>query len=194
MNEKQIDEAKKKCVHCQMEIDVGAKKCPHCQSDLRPWPRRHPVLSVLFALIVISILLHIVSGNNSNPSVPSSGVIAGQSLTAQNNPTIKELATVPADHIGQSFTLTVHAESANYYNYGFDDETKWYSIEIWDDSVDGDYEGVYAYLPKNTQTKALMDQLIKTPMVLKVLAEIPADRWQSGSNAFLLINGTQAVQ
>jgi hypothetical protein len=46
----------KQCPYCKSEIPLGAKKCPQCQSDLRNWFRRHPILTVLIALITISII------------------------------------------------------------------------------------------------------------------------------------------
>lgn len=56
----------KKCKSCQKEIDGKAKKCPYCQTDLRNWFLRHPILTVIFALIVISILNGPKSGTNTD--------------------------------------------------------------------------------------------------------------------------------
>lgn len=47
----------KKCSHCQSDIPVNAKKCSHCQTDLRNWMNRHPFLTGLGLLVVISIFL-----------------------------------------------------------------------------------------------------------------------------------------
>src|SRR2546423_1408277 len=55
----------KKCKACQKEIDVKASKCPHCQSDQRNWFLRHPILTVLFALIIIGA---VGSADNSRTS------------------------------------------------------------------------------------------------------------------------------
>ena len=50
-------QATKLCPHCQKEIPKGATKCPECQSDLRPWYRRHPILSAIGIIILVGIVL-----------------------------------------------------------------------------------------------------------------------------------------
>ncbi len=52
----------KKCKQCRSEIDSKAKKCPQCQSDQRGWFARHPILTGLLLLIIISA---IASGGNA---------------------------------------------------------------------------------------------------------------------------------
>ena len=63
----------KKCKNCQKEIDSKAKKCPFCQTDLRNWFLKHPILTVILVLIVISIVsaggkktTTLQTGNQSN--------------------------------------------------------------------------------------------------------------------------------
>lgn len=46
----------KKCKACQTEIDSKATKCPHCQADQRGWFRKHPVITVIFVLIVLGMI------------------------------------------------------------------------------------------------------------------------------------------
>lgn len=54
------------------EIDENAKKCPHCQSDQRNWFLRHPILTGILILIVISILGS--SGRGSNKSSTNTNI------------------------------------------------------------------------------------------------------------------------
>jgi signal peptidase I len=50
----------KKCKSCQSDIDVKAKTCPYCRTGQgRPFGR-HPILSVLLALLAVLIVLTLV--------------------------------------------------------------------------------------------------------------------------------------
>ena len=142
-------EATKKCPHCQKEISAKAKRCPHCQADLRNWINRHPVITVLLAVIVFVIVVDSLSGSQPAPSSQvSTPANTENTLMAQNDPTIKVLGTLPTNYIGKTFTLYAYAQTDRYYNYGFNDENSWYSLKLWDSSVSGEFEGVYAYVPK----------------------------------------------
>ena len=180
----------KKCPHCQKDIAANAKKCPYCQTDLRSWINRHPIITTLLVIVVVLFAL----GNIGNATAPSSAsqnstpTDTVNSLMAQNNPTIKVLGTFPTNHIGKTFTLYVYAQTDRYYNYGFQDENAWYSLKLWDNSVPGEFEGVYAYVPKTAANKDLVDRALNNPVFIKVTVTVPADKWQDGSNAFLQIN------
>ena len=53
----------KKCPACQKEVDPKATKCPYCQSDMRNWIRKHPIGSLLLALIVLPLFVsQIIAG------------------------------------------------------------------------------------------------------------------------------------
>jgi hypothetical protein len=54
--EKGVNLMKKQCKTCKSEIDPKATKCPKCGSDQRGWFRRHPILTVILALILIGII------------------------------------------------------------------------------------------------------------------------------------------
>lgn len=191
----------KKCPHCQSEINIKATKCPHCQSNLLSFSKRPLgcgtasliVFGIVFMAIIASVVSSTSNNNQSSNQYSSTPTDTSSTFLSSNSPTIKELSTVPADHVGQSFDLYVNAEAANYYNYGFDDETQWYSLTVWDNSVSGDYMGIYAYMPKNSANKVLMDQLINSSLILKIHAEIPKDKYQSSSNAFLQIDSWEVV-
>ena len=194
--ENQKESPTKQCPHCKAEIPVSAKKCSHCGSDLRSWINRHPVWVIIIVLIVVFWVLADI-GHNMQPtqqiSTPTqSGQNANTTQTSiplnQNNPSIKQLGTLASDYVGQSFVLDVNAETANYYNYGFSNDGSYYSLTIWDDSVGGDYEGIYAYLPKNDANKQLANLLLNASQKLEIHASIPTTDWESNSNAFLLIN------
>lgn len=61
----------KKCKHCQTDIPAGAKKCPQCQGDLRNWPTRHPILTILGLIIIVPFIVFFVSPIIPNSSSPS---------------------------------------------------------------------------------------------------------------------------
>lgn len=65
----------KKCKSCMKEIDEKAKKCPHCQTDLRNWFLRHPILTGILILIVISILGSSGKGSNKSSSNTNISVV-----------------------------------------------------------------------------------------------------------------------
>lgn len=58
-----------------MEINSEATKCPHCQTDLRSWPRRHPILTVILVLLGFGFLSMMFSTPGSQKD----------STTASNN-------------------------------------------------------------------------------------------------------------
>lgn len=67
----------KKCQFCQTDVPKKAKKCPNCKSDLRQWPERHPILTILGLLIIIPIIASMMvpssnktSSNNSTQKTP----------------------------------------------------------------------------------------------------------------------------
>jgi len=47
-------EETKKCPKCKEDINKSATKCPKCQSDLRNWFNRHPIITIILVLILIS--------------------------------------------------------------------------------------------------------------------------------------------
>lgn len=73
----------KKCKSCQTEIDSKAKKCPHCQSDQRSWFARHPILTGILGLILLSIVARGVGGGESNT----------QPTATKNSSNVEEKAT-----------------------------------------------------------------------------------------------------
>jgi hypothetical protein len=183
------DSPMKQCPHCQKEISAKAKRCPYCQADLRSWPRRHPIWTTIFILIALFVVLSALG--SKAPATEYQTQASNDSITtqmAQNDPTIKQLGTFPTNYVGKSFTLYVYAEDDRYYNYGFDDENNWYSLKLWDNSVGGDFEGVYAYLPKTAANKELVDKALNGSIFIKVEVSVPTSRWQDNSNAFLQID------
>lgn len=68
----------KKCKACKSEIDSKATKCPKCGADQRTWFRRHPVLTVILALIILGIIIGLTGKKGQSPS------------TAGGNPTSQE--------------------------------------------------------------------------------------------------------
>jgi formylglycine-generating enzyme required for sulfatase activity len=195
--QKKVEGESKKCTFCQKEIDSKARKCPYCQADFRSWHerhvdwcKRHPIVTVSVFLIWIyfGFIHHAPNSNSPNTALNQEPASSSQaaSATGQNNPTIKQISIVPADFVGKSFDMTVNAKADKYYNYGFADETKYYSLLIWDDST-SEYSGVYAYLEKSKANKALFDNLINGPAIIKIHGGIPSIQYEAGSNAFFQI-------
>lgn len=109
----------KKCKSCQKEIDEKATKCPHCQSDQRNWFRKHPVLTVILALIVLGVVAS--SGSNKDTSNTSSTNEAKEAVKeAQNEPErSKEWVTVTelkgnANKRSDTFELTGNKARLTY--------------------------------------------------------------------------------
>lgn len=46
----------KKCKACQSEIDPKATKCAKCGADQRGWFKKHPILTVILALILLGVI------------------------------------------------------------------------------------------------------------------------------------------
>lgn len=51
----------KKCPYCKEVIPGDATRCSHCQADLRNWPRRHLVLTVIIAIVSLVLLMGLFS-------------------------------------------------------------------------------------------------------------------------------------
>ncbi len=184
-----VSEEMKICPHCQKEIPKKATRCSYCQADLRKWYGRHPILTVLGVMLLLIIFGSAGSGDQPAPSSQAGTTQnTAESLLSQNTPTIKELSTLPTNYIGKSFPLYVYLQTDRYYNYGFNDETAWYSVKIWDSSVDGSFSGVYAYLPKTSQNAGLISKALNAPVLVKVQASVPVSMWQDSSNAFVEVN------
>jgi len=134
--------------------------------------------------------------DSSDSSATATNRVTKSDLMAKNEPTIKKLNFATADYIGQSFTLYAMATASDYYNYGFTDEMKYYSLKVWDTSVSGEYEGTYAYIDKtNPELKAeeLLNKLLEDDLFLKVEVSIPQEKYRESSNSFLEINSWEEV-
>ena len=149
------------------------------------WVSQHPVATVLLVLVGIYILGALSSSSSKNASTVSPA--------AQNSPTLKQISTVPSDYLGRSFEMTVNAKADKYYNFGFDDDTRYYSLKIWDDSID-EFEGIYAYLGKSKQNRALFEKLIAGQETLRIHGSIPAEKYEKGSNAYFQVDKAELVQ
>lgn len=128
---------------------------------------------------------------------PESNRVTKADLMAKNNPTIKRLNFATADYVGKSFPLYVMATVSDYYNYGFRDETKYYSLTVWDVSVDSEYDGTYAYIDKTKpglQSEELLNKLLNDNLFLKVDVSIPAEKYTTGGNSFLEINNWEELK
>ena len=53
----------KKCKYCQSDISADAKVCPQCKKDQRNWFRRHIILTIIGAVVILFIVL-VVTGDS----------------------------------------------------------------------------------------------------------------------------------
>lgn len=145
------------------------------------------------------------TNNTSNPiqtnqTVPDSkpkteSVTAGE-LMQKNDPDVKRLSFATADYVGKSFTLYVIGEVADYYNFGFRNEVKYYSFRLCDSSVTNKVDCVYAYIDKSNpevKAKELFDILLKEQTFLKLDVSIPTEKYQEHSNSFLEIKNWEVI-
>ena len=88
----------KKCKSCQMEIDQKASKCPHCQADQRNWFAKHPILTVILALIIIGIL----SPKDKSTSESTTNNPAAETTLASPTP-LPEPEKITAKELADSF-------------------------------------------------------------------------------------------
>lgn len=134
--------------------------------------------------------------NSKSDNEPETERITVSDLMQKNDPNIKRLVFATADYVGKSFTLYAIGEIADYYNYGFRNEMKYYSFQLCDLSVTNNMDCVYAYIDKtNPETKAkeLFDILLKESTFLKVDVGIPVEKYQEHSNSFLEITNWEEI-
>jgi len=104
----------KKCKACKSEIDSKATKCPKCGVDQRTWFRKHPVLTVILALIILGIIIGLTgkkdqSSNTtgSNPTSQEAKAIAKIGEIVQDGDLAFTVTTMTtANSLGNSFTST----------------------------------------------------------------------------------------
>ncbi len=91
----------KTCKSCQTEISEKANKCPNCKSDQRNWFMRHKILTVVFALILISIISS-AAGNKKTD------------VTAKTSAPDKTATVVDVKAFGDEFEANQVAAEAKY--------------------------------------------------------------------------------
>lgn len=90
----------KKCKKCQSEIDIKATKCPNCQSDLRSWPKKHPIITVLLVLLIIGI---VTSGGSKGKKNGSNTQLPQTKNEETAKPTEVEVIKISALELGDDF-------------------------------------------------------------------------------------------
>ncbi len=95
----------KKCKSCQKEIDAKAKKCPFCQADQRIWFARHPILTVILAIILIGIVGSMANSGKGSTS-PNSG---SSSSTSGQQPSGAKTGKIGQTVADGDFAFTVNS-------------------------------------------------------------------------------------
>lgn len=61
-----LDNGTKKCKSCFSDINKKATICPMCKSDQRDFTWKHPIITLLFALLLISYFWSLFSWENKD--------------------------------------------------------------------------------------------------------------------------------
>ena len=87
---------KKQCKASKGEIDTKATKCPKCGADQRIWFARHPILTVILALILIGIVSS--AANSGKGSSQSSNSQAQATVQPVQQATIVDATSLIAEY------------------------------------------------------------------------------------------------
>lgn len=82
----------KKCKYCKEEIDSKAKVCPHCKKK-----QGHPILLIIFLIILIQFLVATVKGVNSKKSEKDSDLKVKTSVSDTAEPSKESKDNTTAD-------------------------------------------------------------------------------------------------
>ncbi len=105
----------KNCTHCQKEISKKATRCPHCQADLRSWVNRHPILTILLAIIGIGILSSLFS---SRSQTPASTTNAATSATPTVPEAANETSSSPSWHVAYTYSNDTDIKTPPFTMHG----------------------------------------------------------------------------
>ena len=103
----------KKCKACQKEVDPKATKCPHCQTDLRNWFVRHPIITFLLILIIISI---VGSSGSNKPSNLKTNLNSNTSNTKEVKTKKEATKNTPVPQISPEYKAALN-KADTYANF-----------------------------------------------------------------------------
>ncbi|MEK9143195.1 MAG: Ltp family lipoprotein [Patescibacteria group bacterium] len=137
----------KKCKACQTEIDSKATKCPHCQTDQRSWFRKHPILTIILGLFVLSLTGSAGKGGSSStatPTAPAKTAETASNPVATVQPTAiseNKQANVPAEYKSAlnkatSYANTMHMSKRGVYDQLVSDFGEKFSAEAAQYAID----------------------------------------------------------
>lgn len=91
----------KKCKYCQSDIDSKAKLCPNCKKDQRNWFLKHPIISFILLMIILSLFT--VDDPNTNKSNNNSTQTTENTTTNTPKEEIKVPMKINVFDLGKSF-------------------------------------------------------------------------------------------
>ena len=153
----------KKCKYCQSEIDAKAKICPKCNKKQGNFFQKHPILTVIVALIIVGIIASSSGGSeNSNKS--------GSNNTKENK--VIEYTRVDIDELEDALENNAAAAKDTYDGkyleitgrLGTIDSNLKY-ISLLSNTDEWDIMGVHCSL-KNDATKDVVKSLTKNQTII----------------------------
>ena len=110
----------KNCPKCDEVISSKAKTCPKCRADLRSWPAKHPVLTVLLGLIIFIVLISVLFGKSKEEKLAEEKAKLAMKVEAPiaERTTVDELSDIERNNsvIFEAKYLNKKVEVSGYFH------------------------------------------------------------------------------
>lgn len=104
----------KQCPKCKEDIKEGATRCPHCRADLRNWFRRHPIITGILALFLLSaVLSNLASKSTDTTQSKNSNNETAQSVSVGSDEILPalEIANLTEEDLKTKYNASYEAGS-----------------------------------------------------------------------------------